>query len=205
MGADERAARAQRVAKNVNLGVSVTMVELGSRTRCEASEEKIEATKAERKRKKQKDVKSKANLSLIENVSRLDCGGWEKEERICGIRFTGGIQVMSCSRDLTVWSAQLGDSNRPHLCIFLSCLGETYIGTPSITTLIFWIWPYPEYKSGNGSLSEDAPSILRATMSTMRRSAAQRIHDPCAKGLFMPLMDQPLTLSRAQASSLDHS
>ena len=32
-----------------------------------------------------KKVELKANLSLIESVSRLDCGGWEKETT-CGIR-----------------------------------------------------------------------------------------------------------------------
>jgi len=47
--------------------------------------ENSKTTIAKRKLKEGKKVELKANLSLIESVSRLDCGGWEKETT-CGIR-----------------------------------------------------------------------------------------------------------------------
>jgi hypothetical protein len=47
--------------------------------------ESFKTTKAERKLKEWNKVVPKANLSLIESVNRLDCGGWEKETT-CGIR-----------------------------------------------------------------------------------------------------------------------
>ena len=87
------------MAKKVNLGESVTIVELRT-----GSTRAGQAKKNPRARKQKESVenetkKSKASLSLIESVSRLDCGSWEKETT-CGIQSRGPVTVMSCTRDL---------------------------------------------------------------------------------------------------------
>ena len=64
MGAEERAARAQSVAKNVNLGESVTMVDLGT-----GGTGARQAKKNSRQRKQKESVKNETKLSQSEPVA----------------------------------------------------------------------------------------------------------------------------------------